>query len=128
MNLRGQFTTGADGHIRFRTVKPAGYPIPVDGPVGEMLRSQNRHNYRPAHLHFLIYKPGFKTLISQLYVNDDPNIESDVQFGVTRALMGDYVLHKGPAPAPDVQGGWYSLEYTFKMEPGEAKLPRPPIK
>lgn len=128
MNLRGQFTTDRDGHIHFRTVKPAGYPIPVDGPVGEMLRSQNRHNYRPAHLHFLIYKPGFKTLISQLYVSDDPNIESDVQFGVTRALMGNYVLHNEPAPASDVKGGWYSLDYTFRMEPGEAKLPRAPIK
>jgi hydroxyquinol 1,2-dioxygenase len=128
MNLRGQFTTDANGHIHFRSVKPAGYPIPVDGPVGEMLRTQGRHNYRPAHLHFLIYKPGFKTLISQLYVSDDPNIDSDVQFGVTRALMGNYVLHTETAPAPDVTGGWYSLDYTFRMEPGEAKLPRPPIK
>jgi hydroxyquinol 1,2-dioxygenase len=128
MNLRGQFTTDASGHIHFRTVKPAGYPIPVDGPVGEMLRSQNRHHYRPAHLHFLVFKEGFKTLISQLYVSDDPHIESDVQFGVTRALMGNYVLHGEPAHAPDVKGGWYSLDYTFRMEPGEAKLPRPPIK
>ncbi len=129
MNLRGQFTTDANGHFHFRSVKPAGYPIPVDGPVGEMLRSQNRHHYRPAHLHFLIYKPGFKTLISQLYTSDDPNIDSDVQFGVTRALMGNYVLHRDePAPAPDVTGDWYSLEYTFRMEPGEAKLPRPPIR
>ncbi len=129
MNLRGQFTTDKDGHFHFRSVKPAGYPIPVNGPVGEMIRSQNRHHYRPAHLHFLIYKPGFKTLISQLYVSDDPYIESDVQFGVTRALMGNYVLHKGePAPAGGVTGDWYSLEYTFRMEPGEAKLPRAPIK
>ncbi len=128
MNLRGQFVTDANGHFHFRTVKPAGYPIPVDGPVGEMIRSQNRHHYRPAHLHFLIFKEGFKTLISQLYVSDDPNIDSDVQFGVTRALLGNYVLHKGePAPAKDITGEWYSLKYTFRMEPGEAKLPRAPI-
>ena len=57
MNLRGQFTTDADGHIGFRSVKPAGYPIPVDGPVGELLRAQGRHNMRPAHLHF----PGLQT-------------------------------------------------------------------
>lgn len=129
MNLRGQFTTDANGHIHFRSVKPAGYPIPADGPVGEMLRSQNRHNYRPAHLHFLIFKPGLKTLISQLYVGDDPYIDSDVQFGVTRTLIGNYVLHRDePAPASDVKGAWYSLDYTFRMEAGEAKLPRPPIK
>src|SRR5215813_4825064 len=52
MNLRGKFTTGKDGHFSFRSVKPAGYPIPIDGPVGELLRAQGRHNMRPAHLHF----------------------------------------------------------------------------
>jgi hydroxyquinol 1,2-dioxygenase len=93
MNLRGKFTTDADGHISFRSVKPAGYPIPIDGPVGELLRAQGRHNMRPAHLHFLVHKPGFKTLISQLYAPDDKNIETDVQFGVTRHLIGDYIRH-----------------------------------
>ena len=128
MNLRGKFKTDENGHIRFRSVKPAGYPIPIDGPVGELLAAQSRHNFRPAHLHFLIYKPGFKTLISQVYVNDDPRLDSDVQFGVTRALIGNYVRHDGgPAPAPDVNGEWYSLDHTFTMEPGEARIPRAPI-
>ena len=84
MNLRGQFITDQSGHISFRSVKPAGYPIPIDGPVGELLRTAGRHNMRPSHLHFLVYKPGFKTLISQIYDPEDKNIESDVQFGVTR--------------------------------------------
>ena len=128
MNLRGKFTSDTDGHIAFRSVKPAGYPIPVDGPVGDLIRAQGRHHYRPAHLHFLFYKPGFKTLISQVYVNDDPVLDTDVQFGVTRALIGNYVRHENePAPATDVDGPWYSLDYTFKMEPGVAKLPRAPI-
>jgi hydroxyquinol 1,2-dioxygenase len=129
MNLRGKFTTDQDGAFGFRTVKPAGYPIPIDGPVGEFVRATRRHHYRPAHLHFLIYKPGFKTLISQVYVNDDERLETDVQFGVTRALIGNYVRHdNGPAPAADVEPPWYSLDYTFPMEPGEARLPKPPIK
>ena len=127
MNLRGKFTTDAQGHFGFRSVKPAGYPIPIDGPVGELVRATGRHHYRPAHLHFLIFKPGFKTLISQIYVNDDERLETDVQFGVTRALVGDYVRHDGKAPAPDVQGEWYSLEQTFVMEPGKSRLPKPPI-
>jgi hydroxyquinol 1,2-dioxygenase len=127
MNLRGKFTTDADGHFGFRSVKPAGYPIPIDGPVGELLRAQGRHNFRPAHLHFLFYKPGFKTLISQIYVNDDPRLDSDVQFGVTRALIGNYVRNDGPAPAADVSGPWYSLEQIFVMEPGRSRLPKPPI-
>jgi len=128
MNLRGKFTTDKDGHIWFRSVKPKGYPIPVDGPVGEFIRAQGRHNMRPAHLHFLIYKPGFKTHISQVYSNDDPNLETDVQFGVTEKLIGNYVKHEsGTPPAPGVKAPWYTLDYTFTVEPGEAKLPRPPI-
>src|SRR5262249_6797737 len=81
MNLRGKFTTDADGAFGFRSVKPAGYPIPIDGPAGAFVRATKRHHYRPAHLHFLIYKPGFKTLISQIYVKDDERLASDVQFG-----------------------------------------------
>jgi catechol 1,2-dioxygenase len=128
MNLRGKFRTDEDGHIAFRTVKPAGYPIPVDGPVGDFIRIQGRHNLRPAHLHFLVYKEGYKTHISQVYVNDDPNLETDVQFGVTSALVGNYLRHENEsAPASDVSGPWYSLDFTFTVEAGVAKLPRPPI-
>jgi hydroxyquinol 1,2-dioxygenase len=127
MNLRGKFTTDAQGHFGFRSVKPAGYPIPIDGPVGDLVLATGRHHYRPAHLHFLIFKQGFKTLISQIYVNDDDKLETDVQFGVTRALVGDYVRHDGGAPAADVKGEWYSLDQTFVMEAGKSRLPKPPI-
>ncbi len=128
MNLRGKFTTDAQGHIAFRSIKPQGYPIPVTGPVGELLRAQGRHNMRPAHLHFLIFKEGFKTHISQVYVPEDPHIDTDVQFGVTKALLGNYIRHEsGTPPAPDVKPPWYTLEYTFAMEPGKAVLPRAPI-
>jgi catechol 1,2-dioxygenase len=128
MNLRGKFTTDANGEVRFRSVKPAGYPIPVNGPVGELLRAQGRHNLRPAHLHFLVHKPGFKTQFSQVYSSDDPNLATDVQFAVTEALIGHYVCHDNePAPTPDVSGRWYSLEHTLIVEAGDASLPRPPI-
>jgi catechol 1,2-dioxygenase len=129
MNLRGKFTTDAQGRFWFRSVKPAGYPVPVNGVVGELLQAQKRHPYRPAHVHALIYKPGFKTLISQVYADDDPNLETDTQFGVTRALTGHYQRHDEPHPtAPDAGTPWYTLDYIFVMEPGEARLPRPPIK
>jgi len=128
MNLRGKFITDESGGFKFRSIMPSGYPIPVNGPVGDLIRLQGRHNMRPAHVHFLIYKPGYKTHISQVYVNNDPNLETDVQFGVTRALVGNYVRHENEnAPAPDVTGPWYSLDFTFTIEPGEARLPRPPI-
>lgn len=128
MNLRGKFTTDANGKFAFRSILPAGYPIPINGPVGDLLRAQGRHNMRPAHLHFLIFKEGFKTHISQVYVPEDPHIDTDVQFGVTKALLGNYVRHeKGTPPAPGVKPPWYTLDYTFRMEAGKAVLPRPPI-
>jgi catechol 1,2-dioxygenase len=100
----------------------------VNGPVGALLRAQGRHNLRPAHIHFLLHKAGFKTQFSQLYSSDDPHLETDVQFGVTRALVGRYVLHEDePAPDPDVQGRWFSLEHTFVIVPGDDALPPPPI-
>ena len=128
MNLRGTFTTDAQGHIWFRSVKPAGYPIPLTGPVGALLRAQGRHNMRPAHIHFLVHKPGFKTQFSQVYSGDDPHLETDVQFGVTRALVGQYVLHRDEAaPDADVQGRWYSLDHHFVIQRGDDALPAPPI-
>ena len=128
MNLRGRFVADETGAIAFRTVKPAGYPIPIDGPTGDLLRAQRRHNMRPAHLHFMARKPGFKTLITQLYVQDDKFIDSDVQFGVTRRLIGKYVRHDNKrAPAADVHGPWYSLDHTLTMQRGTSTLPRPPI-
>lgn len=129
MNLRGKFTTDNEGCFAFRSVKMVGYPIPTDGVVGRLLKSQNRHPFRPAHLHALIFKPGFKVLISQVYDPADPNLESDAQFGVTRALIGNFVRHDEPHPTEaGIAAPWYSLDHVYRMEAGEAVLPRPPIK
>ena len=130
MNLRGKFRTDAAGMVEFVSVKPVGYPIPVDGPVGALLRKQGRHNMRPAHIHFLVHKPGYKTQFAQVYSNDDPNLDSDVQFGVTRALVGNYVRHAGRDPrfGESAHEAWYSLEHTLAIEPGEPRLPVPPIR
>ena len=129
MNLRGKFTTDAEGRFWFRTVMMTGYPIPTDGVVGRLLKLQNRHPFRPAHLHALIFKPGFKVLISQVYDPADPHIETDAQFGVTQVLIGNFVRHEEPHPSESGVGTpWYSLDHVYKMEAGEAMLPRPPIK
>jgi len=117
MNLRGLFVTDGDGSFGFTSVKPAGYPVPTDGPTGALLAAQKRHNMRPAHLHFLIQKPGFKTIASQVYDPSDPHLETDSQFGVTKALIGDYRK----------DGERYSLEFTFVIEPGESRRPKAPI-
>jgi hydroxyquinol 1,2-dioxygenase len=133
MNLRGTFTTNAAGRIHFRSVKPVGYPVPVNGPVGALLRAQGRHNMRPAHLHFLVRKAGFKPQFSQVYSADDPHIHTDVQFGVTQALLAHYVRHEpndataGPPPAADVVGPWYTLAQRLVLLKGDAPLPPPPV-
>lgn len=129
MNLRGKFLTDADGRFSFRSVMMVGYPIPTDGVVGRLLKAQGRHPYRPAHLHALIFKPGFKVLISQVYDPADPHIDTDVQFGVTKALIGNFLRHDTPHPTErDVTAPWYSLDHCYRLEAGEAVLPRPPIK
>jgi protocatechuate 3,4-dioxygenase beta subunit len=93
-------------------------PVPIDGPAGALRRAQKRHNFRPAHLHFLIEKPGYKTIASQVYDPEDPHLETDSQFGVTKALIGDY------RKQPD---GRYSLQFTFVIEPGDTRRPKAPI-
>lgn len=128
-NLRGKFTTDSEGCFRFTSVRPAGYPVPTDTVVGRLLKAQGRHPYRPAHVHCLAFKEGFKTLITQIYADDDPHLESDVQFGVTEALTGRFARHEDPnSDHPDLGTPWYSLDHTLVMDPGEARLPRPPIK
>ena len=127
-NLRGRFLTDAAGIFRYRSIKPAGYPVPAGGPTEQLLKVQHRHPFRPAHLHALIYKEGYKTIPTQTYSGDDETLESDSQFGVTRDSVGHYVLHENePAPDADVQGQWYSLEHTYVLEPGESWLPTPPV-
>ena len=117
------------GCFSFRSVMMVGYPIPTNGVVGRLLKAQDRHPYRPAHLHALIFKPGFKVLISQVYDPNDPHLDSDVQFGVTKALIGNFVRHDEAHPADSSAAApWYSLDHVYRLEPGEAVLPRPPIK
>lgn len=87
MNLRARFRTGDDGRFRFQSVKPSSYPVPADGPVGKMLHALARHPYRPAHLHFMIQSPGYKTLTTALYIKGDRYIDSDAVFGAKDSLV-----------------------------------------
>ncbi len=119
MNLRGRFFTDAQGQYHFKSVRPAGYPVPTDGPCGVLLHAQNRHPNRPAHLHFMVSKPDHKVLVSQVYADDDELLETDPTFGVTRHLLGRFET------AAD--GSSATLAYDFQLEPGEMKFPRPPI-
>lgn len=106
-NLCGRIETGADGRYSFRTRKPVSYTIPGDGPVGAMLKAAGRHNWRPAHIHFKVSATGYRTLVTQLFTDDDPYLESDAVFGVKDSLVVHY------APADD----GLRVDYDFVMEP-----------
>jgi catechol 1,2-dioxygenase len=126
MNLRGRFHTDAHGHYSFRTVRPAGYPVPTSGAVGDLLRAQDRHCMRPAHIHFMLSRPGYKTLITQVFSDDSEHLASDVVFGVTATLVGKFA--KRNAASGDGSEPAYTLDYDFVMEQGHSVLPEPPIK
>ena len=106
-NLCGRIETDADGRYSFRTRKPVSYTIPGDGPVGAMLKAVGRHNWRPAHIHFKVSATGYRTLVTQLFTDDDPYLESDAVFGVKDSLVIHY------APADD----GFRVDYDFVMEP-----------
>jgi len=84
---RSRFRTDEHGRFWFRSIVPAFYPIPDDGPVGEMLKSQGRHPYRPAHVHFMIGYPGCETLVTHVFLAGDKYLDSDVVFGVKNSLI-----------------------------------------
>ena len=119
MNLRGRFHTDANGNYLFRTIRPSFYPIPDDGPVGKMLRAAGRHPYRPAHIHFKVSADGYKALTTELYLNDDPYLDSDVVFGVRSSLIVDLVRCELAEEAAryQVTTPFYTVHYDFVLEP-----------
>ncbi len=103
LNMRGLYTTGADGRYEVRTVRPVSYPVPDDGPAGALLNATGRHNWRPAHVHFVVSAPHHKTVITHLFDNESDFLDSDVVFGVRDSLV------------VEMSGG--TCEYDFVLEP-----------
>jgi protocatechuate 3,4-dioxygenase beta subunit len=129
MNLRGQFRTTDEGRYQFRTVRPAGYPVPTHGPSGALLRAQRRSPFRPAHIHFMVSQPGFKTLITQVFVDHADHLDDDVTFSVTPTLIGQFERHDSLESAPaGFTAPWSSLVYDLALVHGESRLPTPPIR
>lgn len=98
-NLRGLFTTDTDGRFWLRTVVPAHYPIPDDGPVGRLLRTTGRHPYRPAHIHVIAGARGYSPVTTHLFVAGSPYIGSDTVFGVKQSLVREFERVDDPARA-----------------------------
>jgi hydroxyquinol 1,2-dioxygenase len=109
-NLRGVFTTDADGRFHYKTVKPAGYSVPDDGPVGQMLGRIGYPLRRPAHLHFIINAAGFQPLTTHVFDRGDPKIGEDALFGVKHGLLGNFRNTADEATAP----AW-ALDFTFVL-------------
>jgi len=107
---RGVLHADGKGAYHFRSILAEAYPIPDDGPVGEMLRATKRHPWRPAHLHFMIKAPGYETLITHVFRNGDRYLDSDAVFGVRQSLIADWVKQ------PD---GQYLVEYDFVLNPAK---------
>ncbi|MBF2714116.1 6-chlorohydroxyquinol-1,2-dioxygenase [Agrobacterium vitis] len=101
-NLRGVFRTREDGRYWFRAVKPKYYPIPADGPVGQLLGHLGRHPFRPAHLHYIIKADGFETLTTHIFDPDDPYINSDAVFGVKESLLAEFRKTENPQRAKEL--------------------------
>ncbi|WP_342738503.1 intradiol ring-cleavage dioxygenase [Bradyrhizobium sp. B117] len=116
--MRARFRTDASGRFSFWSIKPAAYPIPHDGPVGEMLKAQGRHPWRPAHVHFMISAPGFEQLVTHIFVAGDQYLDSDVVFGVKDDLVREFVL-RNPGEEADGRATnrkYYYLNYNFGLK------------
>ena len=125
--LRATFHTDEGGRFHFWTVMPAAYPIPNDGPVGALLAATARHPYRPAHVHFMISAPGYERLVTHIFAEDSPYLDSDAVFGVKNSLIEPFVAEP-PGSAWDgrmMQQPWRHLTRRFGLKPTQsASLPR----
>lgn len=109
MNLRGRFTTGSDGTYHFYCLRPTKYPIPYDGPAGEVLQLLDRHPWRPAHIHFIVTAAGYKPLVTQIFDRKSEFVGNDVAFAVKDSLVVDFIPRDGDEKAQ------FELEYDFKL-------------
>ena len=125
---RARFITDDDGRISFRTILPCSYPIPTDGPVGQMILEVRRHPYRPAHVHFLVNPPGHEPLVTHVFIEGDKYIDSDVVFGVKDELISK-IEKRTDANMPDGKPAgstpWHLMIYNFRVRPGVGVAPKP---
>jgi hydroxyquinol 1,2-dioxygenase len=107
-NLRGVYTTAADGSYELAAIRPTPYPIPTDGPVGELLGATARHPWRPGHLHFRVSAPGHVPVTMHVFEQTSAYLDSDAVFGVRDSLIVPF------APQPD---GVYRADFDFVLSP-----------
>lgn len=121
--MRALLTTDEDGRFWYRSITPRYYPVPTDGPCGEILRGAHRSPMRPEHVHFWLHADGYEPLITMLFRDGDPYLNNDAVFGVKRSLVADFVQHPAGV-APDgthVDEPFQTLDWTFTMVPKTAE-------
>jgi catechol 1,2-dioxygenase len=118
-NLRGKYKTDSAGTFELVALFPTAYPVPTDGPVGEILAAAHRYPYRPAHIHFICTAPGYETLITQVFVKGDKQIEDDVVFTASDKMIGNFQKGDGKCK--------YKLTYDLPLRKGVSTIPKAPI-
>jgi hydroxyquinol 1,2-dioxygenase len=121
---RGHVFTDEEGSFSFWSVRPTAYPIPGDGPVGELLQAAGRGVMRPAHIHFMISAPGFRTLVTHIFAAGDAHLTNDAVFGVRHSLVAEFVEHgvDEVVPGRAISARWSSLSYDFTLAPDPGRL------
>jgi hydroxyquinol 1,2-dioxygenase len=122
--MRGRLVADEQGGYWFRSINPSCYPIPNDGPVGQLLESQGRHPFRPAHVHFMISAPGFETLVTHVFADGDKYLDSDVVFGVKNTLIREFVRREH-GQAPDggaIDSPHFYLQYDFRLKAEASRI------
>lgn len=116
--MRALLTTEADGRFWYRSIVPRYYPVPTDGPCGEILRAAHRSPMRPEHIHFWLHAEGHQPLVTMLFKDGDPYLERDAVFGAKRSLVADFVQHEAGETAPDgtrPDEPFQTVEWTFTL-------------
>lgn len=120
-SFHGIITTGADGRYALTTVRPVSYTVPSDGPVGAILNAAGRHPWRPSHLHFIVKADGYRTLVTEVFPDDDPYLDEDTVFGVRDDLVTSY-KPQAAGTFPDgfelsgkVEGAYSRVDFDFRL-------------
>jgi catechol 1,2-dioxygenase len=116
-NLRGRFQANEDGRFELVALLPTPYPVPTDGPVGNLMRLANHQPYRPAHIHFIVSAPNYETLITQVFRKGDGIIDEGPVFTADRTMIGEFRKDNGQ----------YRLDYDFQLKSGISTMPKAPI-
>lgn len=121
---RAHLFSDENGGYRFWGLFPTPYPIPYDGPVGDLLKATERSPFRASHLHFMVTAPGYRTLVTHIFVSGDELLDTDSVFGVKDSLIYDWTHHRSSEPTPDGRiiesGTWARTRFDVVLAPGEA--------